>query len=66
MIIKFWDNENYEYPLIKIQDEGYKEFESILLNYKKNEEYNFDDFLELIKDKDWFFEVLYFDKEVFF
>ena len=66
MIIKLYDNEKIEYPLIKINDKGYKEFLEILKKYQEDDEYNFDDFIELIKDKDWYFETLNYDVEVFF
>jgi len=42
MIIKFYDNENYDYPLIDIWKEDFKKFEKILKKYQKDEEYNFD------------------------
>ena len=66
MIIKLYDNENYEYPLIEIDDEYFEEFKSTISEYQKNEDYNIDDFLEILESKDWFKEALYYDVEVFF
>ena len=66
MIIKFYDNENYEYPLLSIVDDGFKEFKEILDKYQKDEEYNFDDFIKLIEDYNWFNGTITYDTEVFF
>ena len=66
MIIKFYDNEKIEYPLISIEDDGYKEFIILLEQYQKEEDYNIDDFIELIKYKPWFNSTINYDVEVFF
>lgn len=66
MIIKFFDYEKYQYPLINIEDDGYKEFKEILENYHKEKDYNFDDFIELIKYKKWFVSTITFDVEMYF
>jgi len=66
MIIKFWDNENYEYPLIDIWKEDFNKFKEILKEYQKDEEYNFDDFLVLLKEKGINVKEIFIDGEVFF
>jgi len=65
-IIKLWDNEKYEYPMIEIDEGSFEEFEKDLKEYQKNEDYNFDDFLELVEKKDYFVRAICFEKEVFF
>jgi len=64
--IKFWDNEKYDYPIISIYKKDLKVFEEILKNYQKDEEYNFDDFIEILKEKLNFVEVIGIDKEIYF
>ena len=66
MIIKLYDNEKYQYPLISIEDDGYKEFLQILEKYQKEDMYNFDDFIKLIDYKKWFNLIITYDVEVFF
>jgi len=65
-IIKLWDNENYQYPLIEINEEYFKIFKNRLKEYQKNEEYNIDDFIDSIKKEKWFIRSIYFDVEMFF
>lgn len=66
MIIKLYDNENCEYPLIEIKDEGFKTFERQLKVYQESDEYNIDDFIEIIRYYEWFVRVIILDKEVYF
>lgn len=69
MIIQFYDDCIGEYKyLIEIKDDGFKEFEDFLIKYKEvhNEDYNDDEFLELIKDKDWYVKTIMVDEEVYF
>lgn len=49
--IGFWDNEQYNYPLLEIDETKEKEFKEILKEYQKDEEYNFDDFVTLLESK---------------
>lgn len=64
--IKFWDNENYEYPLIVIKEKDLDIFKKLLEEYQKDDEYNFDDFIGLIKEKGYFIETISNDIELFF
>lgn len=66
MIIKLWDNECYEYPLIEIKDNFSEKFERDLKQFKENEDYNLDDFIVFLGNKDYFIQTIYIDKEVFF
>jgi hypothetical protein len=66
MIIKLYDNEDYNYPLIEIDEKNYELFTKLLQEYQKEETYNIDDFIEILKDKSFVVRVIYIDKEVFF
>ena len=68
MIIKLYDNENYEYPLIEIKDgeNPLKEFNKFLKEYQKQCDYNLDEFLSLLEEKDFYIKCIYHDEEVFF
>lgn len=65
-IIKLFDNEKWEYPLIELKENGLQKFKKILKKYQKNSEYNIDDFLLLIEKKEWFIRAIYHDEEIFF
>jgi len=66
MIIKFYDNEKYEYPLIEINEDYLNIFKKRLNKYKEDETYNFDDFISLISSEKWFIQLIDIDKEIFF
>lgn len=68
IVIKLYDNENYEYPLIRIKfsEEAIKQFKKDLEDYQKSDYYNIDDFLNLIKEKDYFIEAIYYDISLYF
>ena len=66
MIIKLYDNEDYEYPLLEIKEECFEEFEELLKEYSKDEYYNIDDFLTILETKDFYVGHISIDKEVFF
>ena len=66
MIIRFWDNENYDYPLIEIEEGSFNLFKKLLKKYKKEEDYNDYDFYQLLKKQKWFIKLIETDKEVFF
>lgn len=66
MIINLFDNEKYEYPLIEIEDKGFKVFIKQLELYKTQEAYNIDDFISILKNFDWFIRVINTNKEVYF
>lgn len=65
-IIKLFDNEGYEYPLIEIKSGHNIQFGTILDKYRENATYNIDDFLLLLEKEKWFIRTIYFDSEVFF
>ena len=58
MIIKFWDNENYEYPLLEIREDSIEVLKSILKEYQSDEEYNWDDFLYLLTKRGLMYKVI--------
>jgi len=64
--IKFWDIEKYNYPLISIKEIDLEKFKEVLKEYQKDEQYNFDDFLEIWKEKGYFIETISEDIELFF
>jgi len=66
MIIAFYDNEGHDYPLIKIKDEDYNKFETLLKDYQKEEDYNFDDFLALLEENLIGYDPIQEDKTIFF
>ena len=66
MIIKLYDNEGYDYPLLDITENGLRQFKKDLKQYQKKDDYNFEEFIELIKDKPYFVSDLSIDEEVFF
>lgn len=68
MNIRLWDSEDYEYPLIRIKDGTSDKFRDDLNNYRANhsEDYNIDDFLELIETKPYFIEFIYLEGERIF
>lgn len=69
MIIQFYDDCIGEYKyFIEINDDSFKEFEDFLRKYKEvhSEDYNDDEFLELIKDEDWYVKTIMVDEEVYF
>ena len=65
-IIKFWDNEKYEYPFLEIKSEGLEDLKKTLKEYQKDKEYNFEDFISLIKEKDYFIQQITADEELYF
>jgi len=65
-VIKLWDNEEYEYPLIIIESENIEDFKKILKEYQESEEYNIDEFIGLVEKQRWFIKVVSYDEEVFF
>lgn len=66
MIIKLWDHEKYDYPMIEIYREDYEEFIKDLKNYQKHDTYNFDDYLDKIEKKQYFIRTISYDAKVFF
>ena len=65
-IIKLWDNEDYDYPMIEIRKGFFEALKEELDEYRKNEEYNFDGFLEILKKKHWFVGEKNSDNSLFF
>jgi hypothetical protein len=68
MIIKLWDNEDYEYPLVEIKDDYFENFKHDLDNYRDTNDgtYNSDDFFHILKSKKYFIRLIIHDKKVFF
>jgi len=64
--IKFWDNENYNYPLVTIYKKDFEKLKEILNEYRKNPEYNWDDFLTILEDNKIRFDTVMEDEELFF
>ena len=66
MIIKLYGENDYGYPFIKI-DEGYFNiFKKFLGEYKENEDYGLEDFLDSLKEFEWCKDIIYVDEEVYF
>jgi len=66
IIIKLYDDENYIYPLIEIKEGFLKLFQNRLKEYQKDEEYNIDDFLKIIKKQNWFLREININEEIYF
>ena len=66
MIIKLYDESDYEYPFIKIDEDYFNIFKKFLEEYKDNEDYNLEDFLDLLIKKKWCKDIIYVDEEVYF
>ena len=65
-VIKLWDNEEYEYPLIIIESENIEDFKKILKEYQESEDYFIEEFISLLEKQSWFIKVVSYDEEVFF
>ena len=65
-IIKLWDNEKYDYPYLEIRDNSMEEFNKSLKKYKRQDDYNIDEFIALLEDERWFIRAIYYDEVVFF
>jgi len=65
-IIRLFDNEDYEYPLIEIKKGHYADFCDTLKEYQKQEDYNLDEFISLLSKKKWFIQEIYYDRRIFF
>ena len=65
-IIKFWDNEDYNYPYLEVENEDIDKIKKELKEYQQDEEYNFDDFINLLKEKGYKIRELSYDLEWFF
>lgn len=65
-IIKFWDNEKYDYPLIAVNENDITKFKKLLKEYQKDDTYNFDDFIALVKDNNIECRLISVDEEMFF
>jgi hypothetical protein len=50
-IIKFVDNEQYDYPLLEIEEGDRDKIREELLKYQEEDTYNFDDFISLLEEK---------------
>jgi tRNA 2-selenouridine synthase SelU len=66
MIIKFYDNEKIDYPLLWIEDDDKQRVKDLLREYQKDEEYNFDDFLCKLELNNIDFKTFTYDEEWFF
>lgn len=66
MIIKFYDNEKIDYPLLWIEDDDKQRVKDLLREYQKDEEYNFDDFLRRLELNNIDFKTFTYDEEWFF
>ena len=58
MIIKFWDNENYEYPLMDIWEEDLPRLKLVLKEYQKKDDYNWEEFLDVLHKEKIQFSIL--------
>jgi len=66
-VIKLYDNEGYDYPLIEIKSNSLKSFNKDLNNYRKqNEDYNLDDFFNIISNKNYFIKIIIPSNTIFF
>ena len=66
MIIKLYDESDYEYPFIKIDEDYFNIFKKFLGEYKENEDYGLEDFLDSLKEFEWCKDIIYVDGEVYF
>jgi len=66
-IIKLYDNEKYQYPMIEIKDGCIKQFSIDLDDYRKdNDEYNLEDFIKILKKQHYFIRIITNEYELFF
>jgi allophanate hydrolase subunit 1 len=66
IIIKLYDNEDYDYPWIEIKEQYEEQFRHDLTEYQKEDMYNIDEFIMLLEDKKYFVRALYFDMRIYF
>jgi hypothetical protein len=50
-IIRLWDNEDYDYPLLEINIDDVDKIKQELEQYQEEDTYNFDDFISLLEEK---------------
>jgi len=67
-IIRLWDNERYEYPLIEIKKGNLIKFKTLLNKYREEnqEDYNNLDFYDLLYKEEWFIKLIKPKYEIFF
>ena len=66
MIIRFFDKSNYQYPLISIWGEDLSRFRDILAKYREEDTYNFEGFLETLREKGVTVKELEIGEEIYF
>lgn len=66
MIIKFYDKEGYQYPLLEIEDEDFNKIKNILKEYQKDGGYSWEDFVLLLHKKVILIKEIVFDEELYF
>ncbi len=66
MIIKFWDNEDYDYPLIRLLEKDLPKLKELLKEYQKSDEYNYDDFIIMLEDEGIILDSVSADEEIYF
>ena len=65
-IIKLYDNEDFDYPLIKIKKGYIDNFKAHLNTYQEKEDYNLEEFLDLLEKFDWVVKIISEDYRMFF
>ena len=65
-IIKFYDNEGGEYPLVEIKKEGLEEFHNVLKSCQKGDTYSFEEFSKIVIKNSWFICWINHAEEVYF
>lgn len=69
MIIRLYDDEIMSFNhLIEIKDDSFGKFEKLLKDYKEKHknDYNYEDFTELLSKKKYFIKFICVDVEVYF
>ena len=64
--IGLYDNEKYEYPILTIYKKDFEKFKNILNKYQEQDEYNFDDFIKILRINNIFVIETYKEEEIFF
>ena len=65
-IIRFYDNEDYNYPLLECYTKDIEKIRAYLKEYQQKDTYNFDDFISNLEDKGFDIRVYSYDVEWFF
>jgi len=66
MIVRFYNEFHYDYPLLEIDKRNFLKLKEILKKYQTTTDYNFSDFVSILKEKGIKVREINFDVMIFF